>query len=397
MKQVLEHRFGYGLNRNKRAEIKEHIRNRTYKSIKDFDSDLNIINLENGLYNIRTGELTPHTAEYLSLNQKPIIYDKDAPIPTRFIESLRQIVYPSDIRTLLELMAYTFYRDNPFEILTILFGTGSNGKSVLFGVLGALHGPKNVSNVSLKAIIERPFALHDLISKDVNLDSELSSRAIVESAVLKKVTGRQPTRVEQKNQRAFDTKLHTKLWFSANKIPETADDSDAFFRRTRIIATPNTFQEGSPGYDPNLIDKLTTPESLAGIFNILAPILRRILDYHRIYLADNSIEDRRQKYEIAVNPIKAFLDEANAENAVASDLITKDMLFKAFQYFCKKHKLAVMNKITFGKGIAKQDGIEHYREPGGGKTMWLGFKLVKEYDLAVSGFYDKQRDLRDLV
>jgi phage/plasmid-associated DNA primase len=66
-------------------------------------------------------------------------------------------VYPSDIRILLELMAYSFYRDNPFKILTMLFGNGSNGKSVLFGVLAALHGVGNISNVSLKAIIGRPF------------------------------------------------------------------------------------------------------------------------------------------------------------------------------------------------------------------------------------------------
>lgn len=61
-------------------------------------------------------------------------------------------MYPSDIRTLLELMAYSFYRDNPFEILSMLFGNGSNGKSVLFGVLAALHGVGNISNVSKRLL-----------------------------------------------------------------------------------------------------------------------------------------------------------------------------------------------------------------------------------------------------
>lgn len=240
-------------------------------------------------------------------------------------------MYPSDIRTLLELMAYSFYRDNPFEILTMLFGNGSNGKSVLFGVLAALHGVGNISNVSLKAIIGRPFGLYDLVGKDVNLDEELSSSKIYDSAILKKITGRQPTRVEQKNQKAFDARLHVKLWFSVNKIPQSEDDTNAFFRRTIIIANPNTFEDGSPGYDPDLLDKLTTPESLACIFNLLAPMLKRILHNHRIHLSDKTIEPRRAKYEIAVNPVKAFLETAKAENTIESDAIPIDMLFKSIR------------------------------------------------------------------
>ena len=59
MKQVLEELFGYQLNRRKHAEIREHIRNKTYKSIDEFDADLNIIDMDNGLYNIQTGELMP--------------------------------------------------------------------------------------------------------------------------------------------------------------------------------------------------------------------------------------------------------------------------------------------------------------------------------------------------
>lgn len=79
MKQELEKRFGYDLNRNRRAEIREHIRNKTYKSIEDFDSELDIINLKNGLYNIKTGKLTPHNPDYLSSKQQPIIYNPFAP------------------------------------------------------------------------------------------------------------------------------------------------------------------------------------------------------------------------------------------------------------------------------------------------------------------------------
>jgi phage/plasmid-associated DNA primase len=73
---------------------------------------------------------------------------------------------------------------------------GSNGKSVLFDVLTALHGSENVSNVSLETIVERPFGQYDLVGKDCNLDAVMSSGVIKDTAILQKITGMQLIRVE---------------------------------------------------------------------------------------------------------------------------------------------------------------------------------------------------------
>jgi putative DNA primase/helicase len=83
------------------------------------------------------------------------------------------------------------------------------------------------------------FALSDLEGKAVNIDTELSSATIEGTSILKRITGRQPVRIQRKNQSAYDTKVHAKLIFCANKIPETHDSSDAYFRRYAIISFPN--------------------------------------------------------------------------------------------------------------------------------------------------------------
>jgi putative DNA primase/helicase len=107
-------------------------------------------------------------------------------------------------------MAYTFYRSNLLEVITYLHGFGGNGKSVIFNLLNALHGDQNVSHVSIRVIMQRYFGLVDLVGKDVNLDAELSNDVIEDTAILKKLTGRQPIRVEQKRQEAYFTILHAK-------------------------------------------------------------------------------------------------------------------------------------------------------------------------------------------
>lgn len=56
--------------------IKGHIMRQTYIKKHEFDNDLNIINLKDGLYNILTKESKPHSPLYHSIKQKPFPYNK---------------------------------------------------------------------------------------------------------------------------------------------------------------------------------------------------------------------------------------------------------------------------------------------------------------------------------
>jgi phage/plasmid-associated DNA primase len=138
-----ERTYGYKLANRHLSEIKGHIMRSTYRTREEIDPDLNIINLKNGLYNFQTGEFREHSPNYISVNQLPIPYDSRAR-PKLFGQFLREVLYASEIRTAVDMMAYTFYRDNPFEIITILFGYGANGKSVYTRLLTELHSAKNI-------------------------------------------------------------------------------------------------------------------------------------------------------------------------------------------------------------------------------------------------------------
>ena len=372
--------YNYKLSNKALSEIKGHIMRTTYCSRTKFDIDINIINLGNGLYNIQTGEFKQHTPDYPSVNQIPISYNSRAR-PNLFGRFLCEVLYPNEIRTAVELMAYTFYRDNPFEIIAILFGYGANGKGVFTGLLTALHGTKNVSNVPLYSMLKDVFALSDLENKNVNIDTELSSATIHDSAIIKKLTGRQPVRIQRKNQRAYDAILHTKLFFSANKIPESQDTSDAYFRRNIIISFPNKFEEGKNA-DPDFVKKLTTEEELSGIFGVLMMALRNILKNRKgIFVNEKTINERREKYELALDPMASFIKDAIAEDAVESDRETKDDFYSAYMRFCKEKRLAVESKESFGKIL--KNGKFNYTDgregSGERRTVWNGIRLKEKY------------------
>jgi putative DNA primase/helicase len=373
--------FDYKLSNQKLSEIKGHIIRRTYRNMSEFDTDLNIINMKNGLYDIQTGEFKDHSPEYLSRIQCNVVYNPSLR-PKLFGRFLSEVLYPIEIRTAIELMAYTFYRNNRFEIITFLNGGGGNGKSVFTTIITELHGLKNVSNVPLSAMLKDIFALSDLENKNVNIDPEMSFAFIHDTGILKKLTGRQPIRIQRKNQRAYDTGLHTKMFFNGNKIPESEDDSNAFHRRNIVINFPNTF-EGDRD-DPDLDKKLTTEDEKSAIFNVLMVGLRRLLAKQKgVFLTEKTIAQRREKYDLMLDPVKHFRSEAIAEDSVFSDEITKEDLYKAYCRFCRKKKLAIEPKETFGKKMVSL-GFKSCRiDVGLGenkkKTGWKGIKLVNEY------------------
>ena len=150
----------YEMSNKALAEIKGHITRASYHNRQDFDKDLNVINMKNGLYNIQTGEFRAHSPDYLSMIQVPVIYDPKAK-PKRFGKFLNEVTYPREIRTAVEAMAYTFLRDNPYEIINVLFGYGGNGKSVFTGVLTSLHGIAVESKENFGKILKKQFRFQD--------------------------------------------------------------------------------------------------------------------------------------------------------------------------------------------------------------------------------------------
>ncbi len=369
----------YDLTHNILSEIKGHIKRLTYRPKNEIDSDLNIINLKNGLYGISRNELMPHSPDYYSIIQKPISHNQNAKSKL-FGRFLSQVLYPTEIRTAVEAMAYTFYRDCPFEHFFKLHGYGANGKSVFTGLLTRLHGERNVSNVSLLSLLNNRFALSDLEYKDINVDTELSTAVIKDTSLLKKLTGgrRQPIRTEQKYQKAYDTFLYAKLFFNANTLQQMPNQTAAEYRREIIISFPNTFEGKSD--DPYLLQKLSSDEELSAIFNVMMHALRSLLK-EGIYLNEKTIEEKRIRHERAVNPVKAFIGEAIDEESTESDYIIKADLYYAYIKYCKQYSIAIKPIESLGKDLKKlgwEDGKTNGQER---RTCWKGRRLKPRYTI----------------
>ena len=271
------------------------------------------------------------------------------------------------------------HRDYDEEVIFVLLGYGRNGKTVYTSIITILHGRVNVSNVPLTQLLTNRFACWDLENKDANIDNELTHSTITGTATIKRLTGgsRQPVRIEQKNVKAHDAILYAKLFFNANKMPLSDDDSDAYNRRVIIIAFPRRFDGVKE--DRHLTAKLSTDEELSGIFNVLMIALRRIRKTKEIYEHEKSIEQKAIKYQMAVDPIEAFLDEAISPQSIVDDRTEKQTLHNAYERFCKKHQLPILKYDTFCKHIKNKDYADGRVGKDDREYYWKGIKLVPEY------------------
>lgn len=284
------------------------------------------LNLQNGLLDLKTLELKPHSPEFRTIIQLSVAYDPAADCSA--IDTFLQTVVPLDaIPVIEEYSGYCLIPTMRYEKCLLLHGEGGNGKGTLIDVLETLLGPKAVSNVSFQALTENRFATADLFGKMANMHSDIPSKTLENTAQFKEVVSGDMIRAEEKNKPAFSFKNHAKLIYSANEPPASKDNTEGFHRKLLIIPFPTKFT------DRKLRKSLFTPVALSGFF------LRALQGMQRLqkqgdFTKSETVEKSRAAYRIQSDIISHFLSEYCSFSA--EETTGKQALYDAFRTACSR-------------------------------------------------------------
>ena len=102
------------LTEGEREEIVKRIRYRFPVYRREFDADNNIINVKNGLLNIATRRLRPHSPDYLSIKQFPVVYNPQAQ-PKRLVQFLREVQDVRGVLTVAKMLGYVLMSSSKYE------------------------------------------------------------------------------------------------------------------------------------------------------------------------------------------------------------------------------------------------------------------------------------------
>ena len=352
-------------------EIQNHIRRRNRVKRGDLDKDRNILNLRNGLFDLRTYELKPHSPEYYSVIQCSVPYDPTAKCPT-VLHYLRTTLPDSEVEKALAFSACIITRNTSFQIAGLTVGEGNNGKSVFNNLNIAIVGKENVSSVSLQDLEVDRFSVADLFGKPLNVCGDLPSTKLIDTSIFKKIVSGDLVRAQRKFGQPFSFKPETMLLFSSNKIPKTLDQTYGFYRRWVIISFPNNF-EGKE--DRDLLTKLTTEQELSGYLNLLLESHKRMRDTGK-FPGLESIEKREETFNKMQNSVEYFSEECIEEKNGTN--VPKEDVYEAYVSYCNRNNIPKESKATFGKSFKRLDHADARPTINGNRIyVWKDLSIVK--------------------
>ena len=154
------------------------------------DPDLHVLNVANGLLDVRDLALHSHDPGYLSMLQIPHEWDPEAECP--LIDRFLHEVFPPDAVPLAyEFTGSLLRRDlNPEKVL--LLGDGQNGKSLFIDLLASLLGAHNCAAVTVQQLDESRFHAINLLGKLANFCADLPATTLRETSTFKRAVSRDP-------------------------------------------------------------------------------------------------------------------------------------------------------------------------------------------------------------
>ncbi len=214
----------------------------------EFDKHPWTLNCDNGLLDLRTGELRPHESGAMCAKLAPVAYDPEAKAPRW--ERFLQEVFAGDAELaefVQRAVGYSLTGDTSEECLFLLHGNGANGKSTLLAVLQELLDDYacQADFATFTADRERQALRNDLArlhGARLVVASETSEGIRVSEAVVKSLTGRDRITARFLYKEHFEFQPVAKYWLAVNHRPRVRDTSEAFWRRIRLVPFEVSFR-----------------------------------------------------------------------------------------------------------------------------------------------------------
>jgi len=300
-----------------------------------------LLNMQNGILNMETKQLLPHSPNYIFTTKSPITFDPSAKCP-HFEEWLRKILFNDQdkIDTVLDYMAYAISgTDLSNEKFLMLTGSGANGKSILVKIMRMILGDymkfskaNSFMNFGKDVVLgSRCIAFEELPSgTDKNFWEEI-----------KDMSSGGVARINRKFLKEIEATCFAKFIFICNQLPYGTDSSDGFFRRFLIVKFEMTFKDEEiiPNYEREFVDELP------GILNLLVDRLPRLIPTRFKIIAKGSVQNEINQYredkDMYLRYFNMFqkYEEVQVRPAIAQKRLDgagyRADVFKIFKHFCE--------------------------------------------------------------
>ena len=272
----------------------------------EWDADPMLLCAGNGVVDLRTGSFRAGRRNDRITMATAVPYDPKATCPrwTRFmVEVFNNSTEVVDF--VHRAVGYSLTGETDEQCLSLLHGTGSNGKTTMLTTLNRTLGDyvynMPFSTVEMYQRSSIPNDVAALVGRRFVVASETTDGARINESRIKALTGCDPITARFLHQEFFTFEPVAKFWLAVNHKPVVRDDSHGFWRRIRLIPFTQRFP-----LNLDLADELQAERE-----GILAWAVRGCLAWQREGLEPpDVVTEATAEYERESDLLSVFLDEA---------------------------------------------------------------------------------------
>lgn len=322
---------------------------------KEFDANPWLLNVANGVLDLKTGELRAHSPNYHQTRVCGVHYlpKAKAPIWEAF---LARVVPDPEVRLFLQRYAgYCLSGDTTAKMLVILHGeSGNNGKTVFARAVQRMLEPYAIT-VNSDVLLARggephPTEVADLFGTRMAVCSEVRKGRVWDEEKLKRLTGNDVIRARRMHEDFWQFEPTAKFLVLANLRPQVNDTSNSFWNRIALVPFNVTIPDEE--IDPQLLDKLT-----AEIPGILNWAVEGCLAYRETGLAvPELVKAAGAAYRADEDLVGAFINDALVINPLGK--VTSADLMHAAKQWCEARNVKPFKPRTLTERLRQCESVQ---------------------------------------
>lgn len=214
-----------------------------------FDPDPDLLCLRNGVLNLKTEEVHPHSPRFMQRCSVAAEWDPAAKCPEwgDFMVTISRKDFK--LRWYIQkLLGYCLSGRTDADILPLVIGSGGNGKSTLFNVLASVLGGY-AGKISIETLLAQgkqrdntaAYEIAKLPGKRLVLASEIPAGRSLNESLAKDLTGGDTVEARKPYGMPFEFKLRAKFFLVGNTIPRIKGSDEGIWRRLKVIPMKHRF------------------------------------------------------------------------------------------------------------------------------------------------------------
>jgi len=331
---------------------------------KDFDHHHHLLNCDNGVVNLKTGELTPHNPDQRFTYCVTVKY---RPFASRdfWLNWLVDAVGEKTAQWLKMATGYSLTGSTKEEVLFYLYGPPRSGKGTFTETMRDLLGTPLSEAISFgiltaqRDVDTQNFLLAPLHSSRFISASETNQYERFNEAKLKTITGGDSISCSFKHKTPFSYRPQFKIWLASNQPVNADPDDDATWGRLRVVRFPNS-KLGEE--DKDLKEKMRTPEVLEGV---LAWAVEGAIEWYKLGNKGlPELEDSAQTkmaHRADLENVQAWIDE-NCEPTDA--FCAYSLLYGNYESWCKNKGVEQKKQKGFSQSLIRKGYINKAARDG---------------------------------